>query len=172
MPVPENHQTHLLFLFGLAGSGKSYVGDVLANHYGWQVYHADQLLTEAMCNALEQHLPFSDDMRDEYFAQLADKIRELQQRYPNLIITQAAYRQRHRSYLQQLFPTMELIWIKASDATIHKRLLQRQEGISLDSAQALRADFETPAADCKQINNDGDAAAILHQFQTLYTHLA
>ncbi|BAX53158.1 hypothetical protein PDPUS_1_01784 [Photobacterium damselae subsp. piscicida] len=39
---------NVLFLFGLSGAGKSYVGDVIGQHSGWHVYHADEDLTQEM----------------------------------------------------------------------------------------------------------------------------
>jgi gluconate kinase len=156
-----------LFLFGLAGSGKSFVGNLIAELAGWHVYHADDDLTDEMRLALAEHRSFTGPMRDRFFALIVDKILQLQQRHPRLVVTQAVYKQQHRDYLLARIPDMELICVNAEDATILQRINRRSDGISVASAAALRADFEEPAG-CKTIVNDSDAAAIVRQLNEHY----
>ena len=157
-----------LFLFGLAGSGKSFVGNLIAERAGWHVYHADDDLTDEMLLALAERRPFTGPMRDRFFALIVDKIRQLQQQHPRLVVTQAVYKQQHRDFLQARVPDMELVCIGAEDATIVQRINRRSDGISIASAAALRADFEAPAAGCKVIVNDSDASAIVRQLNRFY----
>jgi gluconate kinase len=157
-----------LFLFGLAGSGKSYVGNLIGQRAGWHVYHADDDLTDEMKLALAEHRPFTGPMRDRFFALIVDKIRQLQQRHPHLVITQAVYKQQHRDYLLARIPAMELVCVSADDATILQRINRRSDGITIASAAALRADFEAPADGCRTIVNDSDAGAIVRQLNNHY----
>jgi gluconokinase len=157
-----------LFLFGLAGSGKSYVGNLIGERAGWHVYHADDDLTEEMKQALAAHRPFTGPMRDRFFALIVEKILALQQRHAHLVITQAVYKQQHRDFLLARVPNMELLCVNADDATILQRINRRSDGITVASAAALRADFEAPAADCRIIVNDSDAAAIVRQLNRHY----
>ncbi|MBC53160.1 MAG: hypothetical protein CMQ34_04915 [Gammaproteobacteria bacterium] len=156
------------FLFGLSGSGKSYVGDVIAEARGWPIYHADDDITPAMRQALAASRPFTDAMRDEYFVLLADRIRARQaQAAPDqpLIVTQGAYKQRSRDYLRAQVPGLALIWIDAPDALIAQRLGLRAGGITSQSAAALKQDFEYPPHDSLRIVNDRAEAHALAQFE-------
>jgi gluconate kinase len=157
-----------LFLFGLAGSGKSFVGNLIAERAGWHVYHADDDLTDEMLLALAEQRPFTGPMRDRFFALIVDKIRQLQQQHAHLVVTQAVYKQQHRDYLLAHIPAIELVCVSADDATILQRINRRSDGITVASAAALRADFEEPAADCKIVVNDSDAAAIVRQLNRHY----
>lgn len=157
-----------LFLFGLAGSGKSFVGNLIAERAGWHVYHADDDLTDEMKLALAEHRPFTGPMRDRFFALIVDKILQLQLQHPRLVITQAVYKQQHRDYLLARIPDMELVCVNAEDATILRRINRRSDGISIASAAALRADFEAPVADCRIVVNDSDASAIVRQLNRHY----
>jgi gluconate kinase len=107
-------------------------------------------------------------MRDRFFALIVDKIRQLQQRHPHLVITQAVYKQQHRDYLLARIPAMELVCVSADDATILQRINRRSDGITIASAAALRADFEAPADGCRTIVNDSDAGAIVRQLNNHY----
>lgn len=158
-----------LFLFGLAGSGKSFVGNLIGERApGWHVYHADDDLTDEMRLALAEHRPFTGPMRDRFFALIVDKILQLQRRYPRLVVTQAVYKQQHRDYLQAHIPGLELVCVAATDATIVRRINRRRDGIAIESAAALRADFEPPAPGCKVIDNDSDAAHVIRQLNRYY----
>ena len=157
-----------LFLFGLAGGGKSYVGNLIGRLAGWQVYDADDDLTEEMKLALAEHRPFTAPMRDRFFAIVVAKILQLQQKHAKLIVTQAAYKQRHRDYLLARIPNMELVCVTADDAVIIQRINKRSDGITIESAAALRADFEVPLPDCKIIVNDNGAADIIEQLSRFF----
>ncbi|HSB94870.1 MAG TPA: hypothetical protein VLC91_00365, partial [Spongiibacteraceae bacterium] len=61
-----------LFLFGLAGGGKSYVGNLIGRLAGWRVYDADDDLTDEMKQALAEHRPFTPPMRDRFFEIVID----------------------------------------------------------------------------------------------------
>ncbi|MDH5361589.1 MAG: AAA family ATPase [Gammaproteobacteria bacterium] len=158
----------VLLLFGLAGSGKSYIGDLMSRLTGWHVYHADEDITEEMRLALAEHRPFTDEMRDRYFSIVVDRIRQLQQKYNHLLVTQAVYKQRHRDYLVSQIPQMELIHVQADEHVIETRLQERAGEASAKSAAALRKDFESPTMDYKVLKNNNGDMAIVRQLNAFY----
>jgi gluconokinase len=151
------------FLFGLSGAGKSYVGDLISRHTGWPVYHADADLTDDMRQALAEARPFTDAMRDVYFARLPALIRQHQQPGLPLIVTQGAYKQRHRDYLRRHLPQLSFVWVDAPQSLILQRLARRRQGIGPDSAAALFRDFEPPLDGSCYVHNDGEDAHVLAQ---------
>ena len=52
LPLDIANAPPTLFLFGLAGCGKSYVGNLIGEHAGWHVYHADDDLTDDLDKAV------------------------------------------------------------------------------------------------------------------------
>lgn len=155
----------IVFLFGLAGAGKSWVGDVLATHTGWHVYHADEDLTDELRHALAEHRPFTDPMRDRYLARVAERIAELRVRHSHVIVTQGLYRERHRQALRARFADMTLVCVTAPQDLVMQRIRERPDGISEASARALIADFEPPDTQCLTLFNLSDAQAVLDQAQ-------
>lgn len=153
------------FLFGLSGAGKSFVGDLIAQDTGWPVYHADADISEDMRLALAQNRPFTDAMRQAFFAQLPNHIAAHQQPGLPLIVTQGAYKQKHRDFLQARVPGLVPVWVDAPRGLIAQRIQQRAEGIQTDSAEALVRDFEAPPGDSCRILNDGDKNTIRQQWQ-------
>lgn len=157
-----------LLLFGLAGSGKSFVGDLIAELAGWHVYHADDDLTPAMLDALNKQQPFTQQMRDDYFAYIVENIKSLQKKHPRLVITQGTYKQTHRDYLLASLTDIELICIESSAELITQRLQTRQQGISLASATALQQDFEAPGANTRVLTNIAGKNEIIRQLNAFY----
>lgn len=157
-----------LFLFGLAGSGKSFVGDLIAEHTGRFIYHADSDLTDTMKRALALQRPFTETMRDEFFATIVEKIRQMRCEHQQLVVTQAVYKRRHRALLNSAIPDMEFIMVDAQDGLIAKRLKQRTDGISQYSAAALRSDFEPPDVSTKILQNNRDRQHIIKQLNAFY----
>lgn len=158
-----------LFLYGLAGSGKSFVGDLIGARAGWHVYHADDDLTDEMKQALAERRPFTNPMRDRFFALIVQRVLQLQRQHAHLVVTQAVYKRQHRDYLLAHIPDMHLVCIAADDATIVQRINRRRDGIAIGSAAALRADFEEPAPDARIVDNTADAAHVVRQFNRYYS---
>ncbi|CAA0120920.1 Gluconokinase [BD1-7 clade bacterium] len=158
-----------IFLFGLSGSGKSYVGNLISQLAGWHVYHADDDLTDAMLDALEQRKPFTSQMRDDYFDIVIRRINELHSVYDRLVITQAVYKQKHRQLLVDNCGDLEMVCVDANDTIIAERLLRRGNGCRAESAAVLRKDFESPNREYKMLVNDGNDEKIIRQLNSLYT---
>jgi gluconate kinase len=163
------HAPSTLFFYGVAGSGKSFVANLVGDLAGWHVYEADDDISDAMKLALAEQRPFTDKMRDEFFTRISLKIISLQKQYPKLAISQAVYKQKHRDYLQSQIPNMEMVCVTASDRCIFDRIKGRNKGISQASAQALRADFELPAATDIMVENELGQSEIISQLNTHYS---
>lgn len=157
----------VLFLFGLSGAGKSYVGDLMSAHTGWPVYHADTDITPHMRQALADARPFTDAMRDDYFALLPAYIEAHRRPDVPLIVSQGAYKQKHRDLLRGRVPGLEPIWVDAPHQLVLQRLEQRGQGIRAASAAALFSDFEPPLKLSYRIINDGDQNRVLQQCRAL-----
>lgn len=159
----------ILFFFGLAGAGKTYVGQLVGSKAGWMVYDADEDISDEMKYALAHQQPFTEAMRAEYFPRIATKIRSLHQQHCHLIVTQGVYKQRYRDELMQMIPAMEMLCVTSSPEIVRQRLALRPQGISVASAQALIADFEMPTANIRIIENNGDDGDIVRQLNAFYS---
>lgn len=162
----------VLFLFGKSGAGKSYVGEIIGQILGWQVYDADDDITVEMQTALKEKRPFTNEMRDQYFPIVVDNILSRLKLDKHLIVTQGVYKEKHRRYLKSSIPNLELVFIDSSEDSIGGRLVSRQKGIDNESANALANDFEFPKKGTKVITNNGGKKEILEQFFQLFPYIA
>lgn len=158
----------VLFLFGLSGAGKSFVGDVIGAHHEWFVYHADDDLTDEMHQVIAAKQPFTEEMRDQFFCRIVDKINYYRAIYPRLVITQGAYKKKHRDYIRQHVSNIDMIYVTTSDRLIHQRLEYRTNGISNASAEAIKHIFEIPDESVKKLHNVDGKDEIIQQLNAFY----
>jgi carbohydrate kinase (thermoresistant glucokinase family) len=157
----------VLFFYGLAGAGKTYVAKMAAKISGWYHYEGDNHLTPEIKEIIKKGLPFTQEARDSYFAELADKIIELKSQHQHLIVSQGAYKKKNRDFLRQKISQLKFICVEASPELIKARLLVRGDLISAEYAARLSLDFEPPDAQDIIIFNELNDAEIKRQLRKL-----
>jgi len=75
----------VIILFGLPGTGKTYVGKVFEKYFGYYFYDGDYDLTPEMKQAIKTKTVFTDQMRDVYFEKLISRIQDLSSSIKNLV---------------------------------------------------------------------------------------
>jgi gluconate kinase len=146
----------LIILFGPAGVGKTYIGHLLANFYGFYYQDGDDWLTENMVNAIEQSKPFSQEMRDEFTKIVIANIKSIfSSGNRNIVISQALYKQKNREQILGAFPNSLFIQVDAKPEVISKRLSARGNNIIPEFANLIRKDFE-PMPNSFIIDNNQD----------------
>jgi len=150
-----------LFLFGLAGVGKSYLAKYLSAHHGFYQYEGDDDVTPAMRQAIETGQHFTNEMRAEFVGILANKILELQRTHEKIVVSQGLYKNAHRKYLLDNVPNLQLVWVKASDAVMLERIKARG-GVEIteEYAKSIRVNFEEPDMEVLEVVNDGDVEGL------------
>jgi shikimate kinase len=157
----------IIFLFGYPGVGKNYVGETLASYLGFYFWDADLALTSNMQAYIANKQVFSQEMRDQFIQIIIKNTVEFLQKHPNVLITQALYKEKNRVELATAFPEAQFIWIKASPQNILKRLELRNNAVDQTYAEKIQSQFEEPSLPHKLIVNDSDQADIIKQFQLI-----
>lgn len=161
----------LWIFYGRAGAGKSFVGRVCADEWGFQVYDGDRDLTPDMQRALREQRIFTDDMRVEFTAVLSRGIRERwesgsKSSGSGLAVCSALFKLRDRKQLQSDFPQARLIWVRASESVIETRLQKRIGHLASSSyARLVNHGFEPPELASDVLDNDGDRERIVEQLR-------
>jgi gluconokinase len=151
----------LIILFGRAGTGKNFVGNILANHFGFYFWDADEALPKNMQQAIMQHRVFTEPMRAEFARIIIDNIEKLQLKYPKIVVAQALYKEKNRAVIKQKFPHAIFIKIEADDKYIEQRLTKRLGGIDMHYARLINDNFEQPHLPCLTLlNNRGSVEVI------------
>ncbi len=160
-----------LYLFGLPAAGKNYVGQVLAEEFGYTFYDGDLDLTGELRDAVRDGRPFTDPMRDRFYAALVARIAELRRDHDNLAFCQATFKERHRAQMAAAFPDVVFVLVAASDAVRLARLARGSNPVTVEYAQRIAAFFEPPQHPHFVIRNEGGRAEVVEQLRALLAWL-
>jgi gluconokinase len=119
-------ETKLLFivLMGVAGSGKTTVGRMLAAELGWQFYDADDFHPPANVTKMARGIALEDTDRLPWLDTLRTLIRTCLERGESGVLACSALKASYRDYLL-LDARVKLVYLKGDVALIRERLENR-----------------------------------------------
>lgn len=162
----------LIYLFGLPAAGKNYVGEVLAEAFGFTFYDGDLDLTPEMRAAVREERPFTDAMRDRFYAALVARMADLRRQHPALAFCQATFKERHRRLIADAFPDVVFVLVVADEATRLARLADGNNPVTVEYARRIAAFFERPAHPHYVIVNEGGREEVVWQLAALLACLS
>ncbi len=145
----------IIVVFGLAASGKTYVGQVISKYFDFYHEDADQWLSGDMKQYVSEKKIFTLGMLENLTSNIIANIERIHERHSNIVISQALYRKKNRETIQKHFASHEIIFLQvdASDEVIYQRLVKRGDWIMPDYASSMRQFFE-PMENAASINNN------------------
>lgn len=146
-----------LLLFGPIGSGKSYIGELLAQDFGLHYHDADRDLPAEALEAIGRHEPFTEAMREQFLERIIARIRGLAIAHPRFVVAQALFRNHQRARLLEAFPSLQLVWVRSSPEQIAERLRARTGHIASSYyATTINPGFELPTVPHLVLDNIAD----------------
>lgn len=166
-PDPTPHVStapRLAVVMGVAGSGKSTVGRLLATQLGWSFLDADAFHPEANVKKMSAGLPLDDDDRRPWL----QRLRRVMDAHLNVgtgaVVACSALKRSYRRILGTERPDVALIHLEGTPELLARRLARRRDhffppGLLDDQLQtletpdrALHLNIEqTPRALCRRI---------------------
>lgn len=157
----------LIYFFGLPATGKNYVGRVLAEEFGYTFYDGDIDLTSEMRDAVREERPFTEAMRDRFYALLIGRIAGLRSEHAHLAFCQATFKEHHREMIRQAFPDVVFVLIEATPEIRASRLARGGNPVTVDYARRIDALFEPPSHPHFVINNNNGREDVARQLAAL-----
>jgi gluconokinase len=153
----------LLILFGLSGSGKNFVGDILQKHFSYYHWDADVVLPHDMRLCIQQKTHFTQDMRDRFATIISANISALKMSHKKLVISQGLYKEKNRDDILKAHPDAKFILIQADEDKIISRLKETRGMAQADYAAIIQKNFETPLNHHGVlVNNTGSQDVVKH----------
>jgi gluconate kinase len=157
----------LIYLFGLPAAGKNYVGEVLAEEFGFYFHDADCDLTADMLEAIWLGQPFTEVMRDRFYDVVIKRLEELTAAHENVAIAQATFKEKHRQRILQRFPGAIMVLVEADERIRLERLRQANNLITVEYARQIAGFYEPPGHPVVVIQNNDGREAVVRQLVEL-----
>lgn len=116
----------IIILMGVSGSGKTVIGQRLAQALGWPFYDGDQFHPLANIAKMQQGIPLTDAARWPWLHALRAHMGTCVQHGVSAVLACSALKQAYREYLMIDEAEVRLVYLKGDYDLIHERLVQRQ----------------------------------------------
>ncbi|MGD0705347.1 MAG: gluconokinase [Trebonia sp.] len=151
----------ILIVAGVAGSGKTTVGALLAGRLRWRFADADTFHPEANIAKMRAGIPLSDEDRRPWLRAVQDWIDTRIADGQSAVITCSALKRAYRAELLDGRPAATMIFLMVSREVLDRRLLSRPGHFFPEKLLASQlAALEPPAPDEHQVQTvlaEGDA---------------
>lgn len=134
----------VVVIFGVAGVGKTTVGQLIAKDLGWKFYDADDFHSPANIEKMRNGVPLTDEDRQSWLEQLRDLIERCLANNENAVLACSALKKRYRDQLR-VGPDVRFVFLRAGRQRIAKQLENRRDHyFDPNLLDAQFADLEEP----------------------------
>ena len=116
----------VILVMGVASSGKTSLGERLAERLGWPFRDADSFHPPENVAKMAGGTPLNDDDRKPWLAAIAAWIDDLRARGEHGIVTCSALKRAYRQVIVGDRPDVALVYLKGSRELIGRRMAARQ----------------------------------------------
>ncbi len=149
---------------GVVGSGKTTIGQLLAQRLGWQFADADDFHPPGNIDKIHRGVPLDDSDRAPWLSALRIGIEQWNADGENVVLACSALKRRYRDELSD--GAVQFIYLKGSYELILSRLRARQGHFASDSILTSQfADLEEPH-DAVTVSVDKTPEAIVSEIIT------
>ena len=114
----------LVVLMGVAGVGKTTVGELVARELGLPFHDADDFHSDENRRKMAAGIPLTEEDREPWLHDLARRMHDWEAE-GGAVVACSALRRRHRELLAGSGP-VRFVWLDADEATIRSRLATRK----------------------------------------------
>ena len=112
---------------GVSGSGKTTVGQLLAEDLRWSYYDGDDFHSRENIDKMANGSPLNDSDRSLWLERISQHIRRLTEAQQNAVISCSALKQQYRDQLQFDSDLIGFVYLKGPLQLIKQRLMARQD---------------------------------------------
>jgi gluconokinase len=134
----------VVLLMGVEGSGKTSVGQLLAETLGWMFVDADDFHSASNKEKMSRGFPLDDADRGPWLRAIHDFVVDQTRKGRNVVLACSALKQSYRQQLQQGME-MKIVFLKGSLDLFYSRLQKRQAHFARETLLASQfARLEEP----------------------------
>jgi gluconokinase len=115
----------VVIIYGVAGVGKTTVGQLLASALGWNFYDADYFHSADNIEKMRRGIPLTDEDRRPWLEALRTLVTRCIETEKGAVLACSALKKAYRCYLKTS-DDVKLVYLKADFAVIQERLRNRR----------------------------------------------
>jgi gluconokinase len=115
----------VVILMGVAGAGKTTVGQLLAEELRWTFYDADDFHPRANVEKMSRGVPLDDEDREPWLEALRKLIRRHLRECTGAVLACSALKERYRKKYLLIDERVRLAYLRADAQLIRRRLAER-----------------------------------------------
>src|SRR5713101_8188836 len=131
----------VIVVMGVAGSGKTTIGEALARRLGWSFHDADALHSAANRDKMHRGIPLTDDDRRPWLVAVRELVADYIAKPADAIVACSALKRAYRDAIVPDLDGAKFVYLKGAFDLIAARLAQRQAHFF--DPRLLRNQFET-----------------------------
>jgi carbohydrate kinase (thermoresistant glucokinase family) len=117
--------SHSIVVMGVSGSGKTSVGEGLADSLGAQFIDADWLHSRDNLETMAAGDPLSDEQREPWLHAVGENLSEARDDERDLVVACSALKRSYRDILRSYVPEVYFVFLDASPEILAERLAAR-----------------------------------------------
>ena len=130
----------IILVMGVSGSGKSTIGQLLADSLHWEFADADSFHSPENIEKMRHGIPLNDLDRMPWLLALQQAIQQWLQKNKNMVLACSALKASYRQVLVLDEERVKLVYLKGAFELIQKRLQTRQTHFM--SEKLLKSQFD------------------------------
>ena len=145
----------IVIVMGVTGAGKTTVGSLLAEQFGWEFHDADDFHPPSNVEKMRRGIPLTDENRKPWLEEVRKKILQWRAEGKKVVLACSALKREYRRMLE-VGPDVRFVYLKGNLDLIEGRLRLRRGHFANEQILAGQfADLEEPE---NAVTVDVDAA--------------
>jgi gluconokinase len=141
----------IIVVMGVAGCGKSTIGQQLADRLGWPFFDGDAFHPPANIDKMSRGIPLNDDDRSDWLTAIADRMRELIAVNQSAVFACSALKEKYRQQLR-VNDQVHFVYLRGNYDLLWSRLQQRANHYM--KPNMLASQFEALEEPCDALTLD------------------
>ena len=142
----------IILVMGVSGSGKTTVGEKLAESLGWEFRDADDFHPQKNIDKMHNGIALDDADRLPWLQKIQDVIKQYLSKNTDLVLTCSALKESYRQMILLDKESVKLVYLKGDFELIQKRLKERPHHFM--SEKLLKSQFDILEEPCDAIKAD------------------